>query len=152
VSPPVRLCLAALAVALGLAGCGGNSAADFKKGYVADRAELKAFGVELGQAIAGSRGSSDSAIQAKFDALAGKLDTLRAKFAGLKPASNVRDNLDTLGTGLKTLEQSLRNVATAASHHDARAARAAGAAIASDAGAIKLTTNAIASQLGLPKS
>lgn len=119
------LALTAVAGALAVAGCGGDSgpsAEEAQDKYADLSAQLNDFGEELGTAIASASGKTDAQIDAEFTALANKVDSQVDDIDDLEVPEDVTKAKDDLVEALKDGQSDLQAIASAAQAHDATAA------------------------------
>jgi hypothetical protein len=107
-------CLAALAVALPAAGCGGDDSDQFREDYNAAVEKLSRINSDIGSATGGSAGQSNDAIAKEFDKIADTAEQTRSDLADLDPPDDAKEEFDTLLSSLGKGVDDLRAVASAA--------------------------------------
>jgi hypothetical protein len=108
------LCLAALAVALPGAGCGGDDSDQFREDYNAAVAKLSRINSDIGSAAGGAAGQSNDEIAKEFDKIADTAEQTRSDLADLDPPDDAKEEFDTLLSSLGKGVEDLRAVASAA--------------------------------------
>jgi ABC-type transporter Mla subunit MlaD len=108
------LCLAALAVALPGAGCGGDDSDQFREDYNAAVEKLSRINSDIGSATGGAAGQSNDAIAREFDKIADTAEQTRSDLADLDPPDDAKEEFDTLLSSLGQGVDDLRAVASAA--------------------------------------
>jgi ribosomal protein L29 len=108
------LCLAALAVALPGAGCGGDDSDQFREDYNAAVEKLSRINSDIGSATGGAAGQSNDAIAKEFDKIADTAEQTRSDLADLDPPDDAKEEFDTLLSSLGKGVDDLRAVASAA--------------------------------------
>jgi ABC-type transporter Mla subunit MlaD len=108
------LCLAALAVALPGAGCGGDDSDQFREDYNAAVEKLSRINSDIGSATGGAAGQSNDAIAKEFDKIADTAEQTRSDLADLDPPDDAKEEFDTLLSSLGQGVDDLRAVASAA--------------------------------------
>ncbi len=146
---------AAALLALVLAACGGSSGPSlsaFKTGFAADKAQFRTLGTDLGAAIEGAGAKSDSALATEFDALSARATQQSAALGKLDPPAKYKAELGRLTSGFRAIASDLQAIATAASAHNAQAARRATTTLVQNAAKIKASDDVLTAALGLPKT
>ena len=140
-------------LAAALAGCGGAnkpSLAAFKSGFAANKQSFHSLGLDLQQAIATAQSKTDSQLATEIGALATRAKAQATALSKLNPPSRFRADLHTLESGFNAVAGDLRQIATAATKHDATTARSATEALIQDASKVKTGDTAISAGLHLP--
>jgi ABC-type transporter Mla subunit MlaD len=106
--------LAALAVALPAAGCGGDDSDQFREDYNAAVERLSKINSDIGSAAGGAAGQSNDAIAREFDKIADTAEQTRSDLAELDPPDDAKEEFDTLLASLEQGVDDLRAVASAA--------------------------------------
>jgi ribosomal protein L29 len=106
--------LAALAVALLAAGCGGDDSDQFREDYNAAVEKLSRIDSDIGSATGGAAGQSNDAIAKEFDKIADTAEQTRSDLADLDPPDDAKEEFDTLLSSLGKGVDDLRAVASAA--------------------------------------
>lgn len=118
----LAVALAAFAVALALAGCGGDEdegTDEFRDGYNRALTQLTRVGSDIGRSEAGDQ--SNREIAADFERFADTWDRTRANLAELAPPEDARDEFDELLAALEQGVADLRAAARAARSNDRQA-------------------------------
>jgi methyl-accepting chemotaxis protein len=108
------LCLAALAVALPGAGCGGDDSDQFREDYNAAVEKLSRINSDIGSAAGGAASQSNDEIAKEFDKIADTAEQTRSDLADLDPPDDAKEEFDTLLSSLGKGVEDLRAVASAA--------------------------------------
>jgi ABC-type transporter Mla subunit MlaD len=108
------VCLAALAVVLPAAGCGGDDSDQFREDYNAAVERLSRINSDIGSAAGGAAGQSNDAIAREFDKIADTAEQTRSDLAELDPPDDAKEEFDTLLASLEQGVDDLRAVASAA--------------------------------------
>jgi hypothetical protein len=109
--------LAALALALGAAGCGDDSR-EFKEDYNAAVEPLSAVGDNVAATLKGADAFSDAELATRLDGLADRFQRARRDLSRLEAPDDVQDQFDELLALLKEGIGDLRAVARAARKGD----------------------------------
>jgi hypothetical protein len=145
--------ITAVVLAAALAGCGGSSAPSlsaFKSGFAADKTSFHSLGVDLQRAIATAQNKTDTQLAGEIGALANRAKQQAASLSKLNPPSRYKADLHKLTSGFSAVAADLRQIATAATKHDAATARAATLSLIRDAATVKSGDTAISGGLHLP--
>jgi hypothetical protein len=140
-------------LAAALAGCGGAnkpSLAAFKSGFAANKQSFYSLGLDLQQAIATAQSKTDSQLAAEIGTLATRAKAQATALGRLNPPSRFQADLRALESGFNAVAGDLRQIATAATKHDATAARSATEALIQDASKVKTGDTAISAGLNRP--
>jgi ribosomal protein L29 len=108
------VCLAALAVALPAAGCGGDDSDQFREDYNAAVERLSRINSDIGSAAGGAGAQSNDAIAKEFNKIADTAEQTRSDLAELDPPDDAKEEFDTLLSSLEKGVGDLRAVASAA--------------------------------------
>jgi ribosomal protein L29 len=108
------VCLAALAVVLPAAACGGDDSDQFREDYNAAVERLSSINSDIGSAAGGAAGQSNDAIAREFDKIADTAEQTRSDLAELDPPDDAKEEFDTLLASLERGVDDLRAVASAA--------------------------------------
>jgi uncharacterized phage infection (PIP) family protein YhgE len=108
------VCLAALAVALPAAGCGGDDSDQFREDYNAAVERLSRINGDIGSAAGGAGAQSNDAIAKEFNKIADTAEQTRSDLAELDPPDDAKEEFDTLLSSLEKGVDDLRAVASAA--------------------------------------
>ena len=108
------VCLAALAVVLPAAGCGGDDSDQFREDYNAAVERLSSINSDIGSAAGGAAGQSNDAIAREFDKIADTAEQTRSDLAELDPPDDAKEEFDALLASLEQGVDDLRAVASAA--------------------------------------
>jgi ribosomal protein L29 len=106
--------LAALAVSLPAAGCGGDDSDQFREDYNAAVERLSRINSDIGSAAGGAGGQSNDAIAKEFNKIADTAEQTRSDLAELDPPDDAKEEFDTLLSSLEKGVDDLRAVASAA--------------------------------------
>jgi ribosomal protein L29 len=108
------VCLAALALVLPAAACGGDDSDQFREDYNAAVERLSSINSDIGSAAGGAAGQSNDAIAREFDKIADTAEQTRSDLAELDPPDDAKEEFDTLLASLERGVDDLRAVASAA--------------------------------------
>jgi methyl-accepting chemotaxis protein len=108
------VCLAALALALAAAACGGDDSDQFREDYNAAVDKLSKVNSDIGSAAGGAGGQSNEAISKEFEKIADTAQQTRADLGDLDPPEDAKDEFDKLLSSLDKGVDDLRAVASAA--------------------------------------
>ena len=108
------VCLAAMALVLPAAGCGGEDSDQFREDYNAAVERLSSINSEIGSAAGGAAEQSNDAIAREFDKIADTAEQTRSDLAELDPPDDAKEEFDTLLASLEQGVDDLRAVASAA--------------------------------------
>jgi ribosomal protein L29 len=108
------VCLAAMALVLPAAGCGGEDSDQFREDYNAAVERLSSINSEIGSAAGGAAEQSNDAIAREFDKIADTAEQTRSDLAELDPPDDAKEEFDTLLASLRQGVDDLRAVASAA--------------------------------------
>jgi len=139
---------------LALADCGGSSAPSlsaFKSGFSTEKAQFRKLGLDL-QTATQARSKTDAALASELTALATRAEQTRAQLTKLDAPSKFKANLSKLESRFGAVGTDLKQIAGAATKHDAATARAATMMLLRDAATVKSADVALTSGLGLPAS
>jgi hypothetical protein len=112
-----------LAAALLLGACGEDKAKTFRQDFRPLNAKILGLGRDVGSAVTGASGKSDSQIQAEFAALAKRTGSLRTQVDDLDPPDDLKKDEDDLVAAMGDAQKSLNQISAAAKRHDPDAAR-----------------------------
>ena len=98
----VATAVCALALVVGVAGCGGDDSNQFREDYNAAVENLTDINSEIGSATAGGAGQSNAAIAKELDKIADAADTARGELADLDPPEDAKQEFDKLLAALDT--------------------------------------------------
>lgn len=159
--------LAAAALALAGAGCGGDdgstsstsaqtattqttrlTATGAAAAYAPVRAEIVALGRDIGTAVNEASSASDAQLADRFSALTVRAEAAAARLEALTVPAALSTSFDDLRQALQTGAADLRAIATAARQHDAQAAREAAQRLVSDSAGIREARAQVERQLG----
>lgn len=150
-----RLAGALSAVAIGLCGCGssaGPSLSAFKRGFASDKAQFRQLGADLGSALEGARGKSDSQVAAEFETLSARVRQQADRLRGLNPPPGYKAGLGQLAAGFGMVSADLHAFAAAARASNLSEARAAGTTFLHDVARVRLADRSLTGRLGLPQT
>ncbi len=133
----------ALALALPIAGCGGDDSNQFREDYNAAVNKLTKINSEIGTATSGGAGQSNAAIAKELDGIADAADKARADIAGLEPPEDAKKEFDTLLAALETGVGDLRTMAQAAKSNDPEKAQSAAQELVQSGQEITAAENAL---------
>ena len=139
------------ALALGLAGCGGDdgaSAEDFKRDFAQVNDQILAIGDDIGNGISSARGETDAELAREFAGLAKRARAAKTRLDGLEPPEDLEDERDRLSAALERGAADLTDIAAAARTHDAKAARSATQRLVRDSPPIRNARRALARKTG----
>lgn len=145
----------AVALAIALAGCGGSSGpslSSFKSGFSKDKTQFKQLGTDLRTSLTQAGSKTDAQLATELSALADRAKTQATQLSKLNPTSKYKSELNTLVSSMNAVGANLKQIATAATKHDAKTARALTATLVQDAAKVQSSEEAITKGLGLPSS
>jgi hypothetical protein len=145
--------LIVVVLAAALAGCGGSSPPSlsaFKSGFTANKKSFHSLGIDLQRAIATAQNKTDTQLAAEIGALAARAKQEATSLRKLNPPSRYKADLTKLTSGFNAVAADLRQIATAATKHDATTARTATLALIHDAATVKSGDTGISAGLHLP--
>ena len=138
----VATAVCALALVVGVAGCGDGSN-QFREDYNAAVENLTEINSEIGSATAGGAGQSNNAIAKELDEIADAADTARGELADLDPPEDAKQEFDKLLAALDTGVDDLRSMATAAKSGDSAQAQTAAQELVKSGQQITAAENAL---------
>ncbi|MEA2375030.1 MAG: hypothetical protein QOD53_1493 [Thermoleophilaceae bacterium] len=138
----------AAALVAGCGGGGGGDKATFKSGYASINRDLLTLGSDVGQLLSQAKGQSDAALAGRFKAFGARLTGIRARLDKLKPPNPLRAPASALSAAMLKLIADLSGISTAATVHDATAARAATQALVRDSPALATARRKLAAETG----
>ncbi len=139
----VATAVCALALVVGVAGCGGDDSNQFREDYNAAVENLTEINSEIGSATAGGAGQSNAAIAKELDEIADAADTARGEIADLDPPEDAKQEFDKLLAALDTGVDDLRSMATAAKSGDSAKAQTAAQELVKSGQQITAAENAL---------
>lgn len=143
--------LVLLAVLLG--GCGGSSGpslSSFKSGFAKDKAQFRKLGTDLQTALTKAGSRTDAELATQLGTLSTRAKQQASQLAKLNPPAKFKSNLHTLVTSLNAVGSDLGQIATAATKHDAKTARALTTTLIHNASKVQSSDTALTKGLGLP--
>jgi hypothetical protein len=148
--------VAALLV-IALAGCGSSASSSsapslsaFKSGFAADKAQFRKLGLDLQHAITGASSKTDAQLAAEIGALSTRAREQASQLSQLKPPAKFQGTLRELAAAFNAVAGDLNQISSAATKHNAQAARAATVTLLRDAAKVKATDKTLTASLGLP--
>jgi hypothetical protein len=145
--------ITAVLLAAILAGCGGSntpSLSTFKTGFATNKKSFRSLGIDLQKAIATAQNKTDTQLATEIGLLAARAKQQATSLSKLNPPSRYQADLKKLKSGFNAVATDLRQIATAATKHNAATARAATLALIHDAATVKAGDTAISAGLHLP--
>lgn len=101
-----------------------GSVAAFKAAFVANQAQLRQVGNDLGKALKGAAKKTDDQLAAEFQSLSVKTKAQATKLSQLSPPAQFKPTLDKLVTYLNSVGDKLQKISTDAKEHNATTAKA----------------------------
>jgi hypothetical protein len=142
-------------LAIALAGCGGSSGpslSSFKSGFAKDKTDFKKLGADLQTALTKAGSKTDVQLATELGTLSKRAKQQAAQLSKLNPPAKFKTDLHTLVTSLNSVGGDLSQIATAATKHDAKAARALTTTLVQNASKVQSSETALTKGLGLPSS
>jgi uncharacterized phage infection (PIP) family protein YhgE len=140
-------------LAIALAGCGGSSGpslSSFKSGFAKDKTEFRKLGADLQTALTQAGSKTDAQLATELGTLSTRAKQQASQLSKLNPPAKFKTNLNTLVSSLKSIGGGLSQIATAATKHDAKTARALTTSLVQNASKVKSSETALTKGLGLP--
>jgi uncharacterized protein YukE len=120
-----RLAIAALALCLGLAACGGDGGDDFKDDYRPLNDQVGKLDSDMRRALSRVRSRSDLQIEKQFGQFAQRAGDLQQEVDELEPPDDAKGEQADLTEALGDVQEALEDIERAADDNDATAARSA---------------------------
>ncbi len=137
---------------LALAGCGsaGSSPSAFRSSFLEQRTELRKLGADLATTIRQAAGKTDAQLAAQLVNLSARSAQQASRLAKLNPPSRYQGTLGELVSSFRAVGGDLHQIATAATRHDASAAKAELGSLLQDAKRVKAGDTTLSRALKLP--
>jgi hypothetical protein len=129
--------LAAIALALGALGCGGDDDTGFRDDYLAESGEIGAIGIDIGRTLNAAGRQSNAGLARQLTDLARRAQGSVRDLEALDPPEDLTDEHHALVGALERGTGDLRAIASAARSGDRGKARAATRKLAMDSVGIR---------------
>jgi hypothetical protein len=130
----------------------GGGASGFKAAFVADRAQFRTLGNNLGKSLNQAGSKTDAQLATEFQDLSNRAKAQAGKLSQLSPPAKLKPAVDRLVNGLNTVADKLQKIATDANNHNAASAKADTIKLVQQAAQVKAADVQISNALNLPSS